>query len=107
MCIHGGGWHSDDAERFYRHCAYFAENGLLAVSVDYGLLGKENKDVRDLTKDCADALTYLRKKYPGVRFIVLGESAGGYMATSLGNREILKKISPDCAIADGVVDLAE
>ena len=105
MCIHGGGWHADDAERYYRHCAYFAENGLLAVSVDYGLLGKENKDVRDLTKDCADALTYLRKKFPGVRFIVLGESAGGYMATSLGNREILKKISPDCAIADGVVDL--
>lgn len=105
MCIHGGGWHSDSAERFYKHCSYFSEKGFLAVTVDYGLLGHENNDVRELTKDCADALVFLRRKYPGVPFLVLGESAGGYMATSLGNKKILQKIAPECRIADGVIDL--
>lgn len=105
MCIHGGGWQSDHAERFDRHCAYFAKNGLLAATVEYGLLGKENADVRELTKDCADALEYLRKKYPDISFVVLGESAGGYMATCLGNRNILRKIAPGVEAAEGVIDI--
>lgn len=101
LCIHGGGWHShkifaDQTEWSGDYLGflarYYADKGFFAVSIDYRLLQahgqKKGFQLSDLTADCIDALGFVkaREKAWGLDFsrsVLLGESAGGYLAAAL------------------------
>ena len=38
--IHGGGWTSGAASVFFEHAAYFATRGVVGISIEYRLIGK-------------------------------------------------------------------
>lgn len=109
VCIHGGGWTSDSAKRLFPQAAYFAEQGAVGISVEYRL-NSDNTDIRNGLHDCVSALKAIRKmlferygkEMPVVSF---GDSAGGYYAVCLGNREIVSRIDENMPIVDYVVDL--
>ena len=109
VCIHGGGWTSDSAKRLFSQAAYFAEQGAVGISVEYRL-NSDNTDVRNGLHDCVSAVKAIRKmlferygkEMPVVSF---GDSAGGYYAVCLGNREIVSRIDENMPIVDYVVDL--
>lgn len=109
VCIHGGGWTSDSAKRLFPQAAYFAEQGAVGISIEYRL-NSEKTDVRNGLHDCVSALKAIRKmlferygkEMPVVSF---GDSAGGYYAVCLGNREIVSRIDENMPIVDFVVDL--
>lgn len=108
--IHGGGWKSETKERLKKHALYASLNGAVGVSISYRLLsGEERIDVRDGLEDCLDALEYVRKvcdeKYGDIKYVSIGDSAGGYYATCLGCSNIVKKIRKDFKLVDYVVDL--
>lgn len=99
--IHGGGWSSrkifsDQSSWAGDHLGflarYYAEKGYLAISIDYRLMQengqKENYGLIDVYDDCLDAITYLKRnsKNYSIDFqnsVILGESAGGYLAAAL------------------------
>lgn len=99
--IHGGGWNSHkifqeqhgwQGDYLGFLARYYAEKGFVAVSIDYRLLEekgqKEHYQLIDLCKDCEDAVSYLvaHSENYGLDFnhsVVLGESAGGYLAAAL------------------------
>lgn len=99
--IHGGGWHSHkifhdqngwQGDYLGFLARYYADKGFVSVSIDYRLMEaggqKEHFQLIDLYEDCEDAVTYLvsnSEKYglDFARSIVLGESAGGYLAAAI------------------------
>lgn len=108
ICIHGGGWRSDDLNRLLPHAAYFSACGAVGVSIDYRLLS-DKTDVRDGLKDVVDAVKFIRKtvqKRYGKRLntVVLGDSAGGYYATCLGCANVLHLVDENVDPVDFVVD---
>ncbi len=99
--IHGGGWSThrifDDQKEWSGDylgflARYYAEKGYIAVSIDYRLLQENGQTdgfgLIDLYEDCVEAVCYLKKhenEY-GLDFsqsVLLGESAGGYLAGAL------------------------
>lgn len=95
--IHGGGWSggSKSDQRSKEFCNALAENGYVAVSIDY-LLNKARKDAEGRTHfdavawpqnflDCKTAVRFLRKNAgdfgidPG-RIAIMGASAGAHLA---------------------------
>ncbi len=99
--IHGGGWASHKIFPDQTHWAgdhlgflarHYAMQGFVSVSIDYRLLQergqKEGYQLIDLYEDCADAVMYLKENadHYGLAFdrsVLLGESAGGYLAAAL------------------------
>ncbi len=103
IVIHGGGWAGrkifDDqpawAGDFLGYLArYYADRGFVGVSVDYRLMPKEDygqvpgRQLPDLYVDCMDAMDYLADH--AVQYgldtgncVLLGESAGGYLAAAV------------------------
>lgn len=88
LWIHGGGWKSGNADTFLPHCRYFAAIGCVCFSVQYRLV-HEQVSMADCLMDCKSAVRFIRMNaekfgiHPD-RVIVVGESAGGHLAASLG-----------------------
>lgn len=103
--IHGGGLTGGKAEDYIPHCCYFAERGFVGISVEYRLLSEEVA-VEDCIADAADAVRFIRfhAELFGIapqRIAVVGESAGGYLATAL----VTVVEDPDgCSQPDAVVN---
>lgn len=99
--IHGGGWNSHKIFSNQKEwqgdylgylARYYADKGYVSVSIDYRLMQekgqKEQFQLIDLYEDCEDAVTFLvtnSEKYglDFTRSVVLGESAGGYLAAAI------------------------
>lgn len=70
---------------------YYCERGFICASIDYRLMGdkKQGKwELIDLYEDCMDAVNYLHAHAAEYRIdnehtVVLGESAGGYLAAAM------------------------
>lgn len=103
--IHGGGLTGGRAEDYIPHCRFFAEAGIVGISVEYRLLSDE-VTVEDCIADAADAVRYIRL-HAGLfgidpkRIAVVGESAGGYLATALVT---VAEDSDGCSRPDAVVN---
>lgn len=87
--IHGGGWTSGTADTFFPHAKYFATRGAVGFSIEYRLVKPEGPTVADCLADCKSAIRYIRSHASDLgvdpqRIAVLGDSAGGHLAASLG-----------------------
>lgn len=101
LFVHGGGWQSKKVFPEQAHWSgdylgylarYYTERGYLCVSIDYRLLDPAKIDqsvgLIDLYEDCMDAAEYVCShandwKADAGHMIVLGESAGGYLAAAM------------------------
>lgn len=108
LLLHGGGWKRETPSRLFPHGAYFAENGAVAVCIEYRLMD-EKIDVRDCLEDCVDALIFMRRyleeKYKQMTITAFGDSAGAYLATCLGTQSIIALTGKNVNRVDFVVDL--
>lgn len=86
LLIHGGGWTGGEARRQYPIADHYAKLGVIAISLEYRLLGdKKGNTVFDCVKDGRSAVRYLRfhAEEFGIdpnRIAVSGASAGGHVA---------------------------
>lgn len=86
VVIHGGGWRSNNAQRFYPYANSLVEHGFVGISVDYRLVNQDKGvTVFDCVKDARSAVRYIRKhaKDLGIdpdRIAVGGGSAGAHLA---------------------------
>jgi acetyl esterase/lipase len=87
--IHGGGWTGGSTESFFPHARYFANRGAVGFCIQYRLVKANGNTVADCLADCKSAIRYIREhaKELGIdpdKIIVMGDSAGGHLASCLG-----------------------
>ena len=124
--IHGGGWASHtifpDQPRWAGDhlgflARYYARKGYVAVSVDYRLLRdngqEEHYGLIDLYGDCLDAVLYLKEHADGYGLdfddsVILGESAGGWLAAALAAFDFREKpLFPRAILVNAITDLTD
>jgi acetyl esterase len=81
VLFHGGSWISGDKSQLDWQCRYFVQQGMVAVTANYRLLGKDTGIV-----DAASAVWWFRNKAASLgvdtgKIILGGASAGGHLAT--------------------------
>ncbi len=86
LFIHGGGWYKGRKEQWHSVCEHFADRGFVCASISYRLTPQfrfpaQVEDVRlamQYLKGQSDDLGFARD-----RIVVVGSSAGGYLACML------------------------
>lgn len=84
--LHGGGWVSGNAETARAQTRYFAQRGLVGISVEYRLLAHGSHDSPKICcEDAKSALRYVRSHASELgidpaRIVGAGGSAGGHLA---------------------------
>ncbi|MET1089509.1 MAG: alpha/beta hydrolase [Arthrobacter sp.] len=98
--LHGGGWVIGDLDSHDRICRYLAKHtGMAVIAVGYRLAPEHRFPVP--LEDCREALAFIRDNARALnldphRLVVVGDSAGGNLATVLANL-------PQCAVAGTTV----
>lgn len=87
--IHGGGWTGGSTESFFPHARYFATRGAVGFCIEYRLVKPYGTSVADCLADCKSAIRYIREHATELgidpdKIIVMGDSAGGHLASCLG-----------------------
>jgi acetyl esterase len=87
--IHGGGWTGGSADSFFPQARYFATRDAVSFSINYRLVKVDGPGVADCLADCKSAIRYIRAHAGELgidpdKIIVLGDSAGGHLASCLG-----------------------
>ncbi len=91
--IHGGGWTGGITETFFPHARYFASRGAVGFCIHYRLVKADGSvTVGDCLADCKSAIRYIREHAAELgidpnKVIVMGDSAGGHLASCLGTIE--------------------
>lgn len=85
----GGGWQLGTPLQFYKECAYYAEKGMVAVTVDYRISYLHQTTPFESFDDAKDAVCWLRNHadtygIDTAKIAVAGASAGGHLAAALG-----------------------
>jgi acetyl esterase/lipase len=85
--FHGGGWKGGLPSALYYQSQYFAHRGLVAISVEYRLVGKNGKTPKDCVEDGKSALRWVRSHSSELgidpeKIITGGGSAGGHVAAA-------------------------
>lgn len=98
VCIHGGGWRAGDKSAYRRAIQTFAENGYVAVSVQYRFTPKSAFPAQ--LDDVKNAVRYLRThakqlKLDLQRIGATGGSAGGHLSLMLGATDAKDDLEPD------------
>jgi acetyl esterase/lipase len=93
LFIHGSGWSGSSPNVFLPHLAYFAARGYACFSAERNPPTKQFP-IECALEDCCDAMRHIRRKEDdfGIdrkRLIVLGDSAGGWLAARLGTPAML------------------
>lgn len=104
VLIHGGGWVGGTPDAFMLMARYFAARGLATFNITYRLARPGEFGVEDCLKDCRSAIRYLRGHAAALgidpnRIAVLGDSAGGHLAASLGTLTDFDHSDDDLAIS--------
>jgi acetyl esterase/lipase len=105
IVIHGGGWRGGQASRMYPFAEHFAKLGMVGVSVEYRLLGKEpGNTVFDCVKDGRSAVRYVRAHASefGIdpqQIVVSGGSAGGHVAVSTALFDAVNEEGEDTSVS--------
>ncbi len=90
VCIHGGGWSKGSRKGFGKMAKILANNGFVAVSIDYRLSGVAPFPAQ--IQDCKAAVRWLRlnaEKYgiDASRIGAIGHSAGGHLTALLATSD--------------------
>lgn len=83
--FHGGGWNNGHPDQFYRHGHFFAQQGYVAISVEYRLRDLHQSSPKDSVMDARSAMRFIKKNRQNLNInpdhiIVAGGSAGGHLA---------------------------
>ncbi len=81
----GGGWVSGNPNQFYQQSAYYAQQGMVAISVDYRVSQKHGTTPFECVEDAKSAVRWVRQnaKKLGIdpnKIVASGGSAGGHIA---------------------------
>ncbi len=81
----GGGWAAGNPNQFYQQSAFYAAQGIVAISVDYRVINNHKTTPFECVEDAKSAIRWVRKnaKKLGVdpnKIIASGGSAGGHLA---------------------------
>ncbi len=103
VCIHGGGWFAGNKEQFGNFARYYAQQGFVAVSVQYRLAPGDRYPAQ--IEDVKCAIRWLRanaEKYhvDGDKLAVVGASAGGHLALLAGLMDDQDAVPADATYAD-------
>lgn len=88
VIFHGGSWAAGEANWHWPDGNLWAKRGMVAVSVDYRLRGRDHVEVPlECVKDAKSAIRYLRAnaerlKIDPNRIVAMGDSAGGQLAAA-------------------------
>ena len=94
VLFHGGSWITGDKAQLQWQCKYFVQQGLVAVTADYRLLGKDTGRKDICIMDARSAVRWVKSHalllHVDTNAIILGgASAGGHLATmAVLNRSI-------------------
>lgn len=86
VLFHGGSWVSGNRSQLHSQCRYFAHRGMIAITADYRLLGKDTARKDICITDARSAVRWV-KKHAGEllvdssRIVLGGASAGAHLAT--------------------------
>jgi acetyl esterase/lipase len=75
--FHGGGFVQGHPGQFFHHCQHFADQGLVAASAHYRLLGKGAESVGDCLADAKSAIRWLRSHADELHIDAAKVAAGG------------------------------
>lgn len=95
LFIHGGGWNDAIKDNspwnggwMGNNARYFAGKGFIGIAISYRSLAvSEELNVGDILGDCIDAIKFIKHHLKFVNFgniVYVGDSAGGYLVTTLG-----------------------
>lgn len=81
----GGGWSGGDPKQFFDQSEFYASLGVVGISVDYRVKGRDNTTPFEAVMDAKSAVRWVRKnsKKLGVdpnKIVTSGGSAGGHLA---------------------------
>jgi acetyl esterase len=88
LAIHGGGWGGGNSLWTDKFAKYFADRGMVGISLDYRLYSpKSGVSVADCVRDTRSAMRYLRTHASELgidpeKIVVAGVSAGGHLAAA-------------------------
>jgi len=85
----GGGWSKGSPAQFERQCRYFADRGMVAITVDYRVKSRHDVKPIECVKDAKAALAWVREHAERLgidpnRIAAAGSSAGGHLAACTG-----------------------
>jgi acetyl esterase len=98
VLFHGGSWVSGDKSQLYWQCRYFVQQGMVAVTADYRLMGKDSGIV-----DAKSAVRWVRGHAGELgidvsRLVLGGASAGGHLATMVLLNSTLNDAADDRSV---------
>ncbi len=87
VLFHGGAWISGDPGKMSPQAKYFADRGLVGISVEYRIAEKHKTTPFDAIRDAFDAMRYVRAHASAwgidpARIAAGGGSAGGHLAAA-------------------------
>jgi acetyl esterase/lipase len=85
----GGGWTQGSPAQFEKQCRYFADRGMVAITVDYRVKSRHQVKPIECVKDAKAALAWVREHAERLgidptRIAAAGASAGGHLAAATG-----------------------
>ena len=100
----GGGWKVGTPLQFYREAAFYASQGMVAISADYRTEYENGTTVFESISDAKSAIRWIRKNASklGVdpdRIAVAGASAGGYLAAATATVSGMDESDEDLSIS--------
>jgi acetyl esterase/lipase len=86
LLIYGGAWQSGSRSQYRHWGSWLAENGYVAVAIDYRLSSHERATWPSVLEDARAALDFMRAEASSLgidphRLAVMGPSAGGHLAS--------------------------
>ncbi|MES1159409.1 MAG: alpha/beta hydrolase, partial [Bacteroidota bacterium] len=86
ILFHGGSWVSGDKAQLQNQCRYFVQQGLVAVTANYRLLGQDTGPKDLCIMDARSAIRWVKSHamqlhLDTANIILGGASAGGHLAT--------------------------
>jgi len=85
----GGGWSGGKPEQFFPQAKHLSQKGMVAISAEYRVAGRNKTDPKFCLQDANSAIRYLRKNAASLgidpdKIVSAGGSAGGHLAAMVG-----------------------
>ena len=104
LFFHGGGWNSGAPSLFYAQSQYFAERGLVAISVEYRTYLSDTTPPIVALLDAKAAMRYVHSNAGELnidpqRIVAVGASADGHLAAALAVTDLIDEPDADLSVS--------